>query len=396
MKKKRWIYLLCAGIALLTLPVGCSNHHLTLEVALYPYVSDIAKFQTVVSEAWEKEHPEVKLHFADWDCYESDPDPSLDVFVFDSIYLSSFVEEGLLTPIPEEKIQDKEDILPFALDDCISKGELYALPQMLCTDLLYTRKSDSDLSGVSDIEALYGILGDRKTQSVIPDEGEGLLIDLSGTILTKTVLYLDALMDEQQEYTNYAELPSESNLSAVTLKRLHTLWKMGGNEQVSYLPEDNDSFIRARWFAEGKGRAFIGYPETMNAMGDYADDVIVRCFSYGPEKNIPLFYTDMVGIRSGIENEKKELAFELANILISGDVFTRISLPADEGGSPQYLLTSRRSVYDRLSAEYPIYGRLKEIVDSEDNHVFRIGAKAREFITAMEEALAPFCGVSAQ
>ena len=338
----------------------------------------------------------MKLHFADWDCYESDPDPSLDVFVFDSIYLSSFVEEGYLTPIPEEKIQDKEDILPFALDDCISKGELYALPQMLCTDLLYTRKSDSDLTGVSDIEGLYGILGDRKTQSVIPDEDEGLLIDLSGTILTKTVLYLDALMDEQQEYTDYAELPSESSLSAAALKRLHTLWKMGGNEQVSYLPEDNDSFIRARWFAEGKGRAFIGYPETMNAMGDYADDVIVRCFSYGPEKNIPLFYTDMVGIRSGIENEKKELAFELANILISGDVFTRISLPADEGGSPQYLLTSRRSVYDRLSAEYPIYGRLKEIVDSEDNHVFRIGAKAREFITAMEEALDPFCGVSAQ
>ena len=37
---------------------------------------------------------------------------------------------------------------------------------------------------------------------------------------------------------------------------------------------------------------------------------------------IPLFYTDMVGINSMITEDKKELAFELANILVSEEVLT--------------------------------------------------------------------------
>jgi len=60
---------------------------------------------------------------------------------------------------------------------------------------------------------------------------------------------------------------------------------------------------------------------------------------------------------------------------------------AEEGGSPQYLLISRRSVYDTLCKDYPIYGRLKEMVDSPENHVFRIGGHAREFISGMEAIL---------
>lgn len=98
------------------------NQRLTLEVALFPYVPDRVRFQEAVSDAWKREHPDVSLHFADWDCYASDPDPSIDVFVFDGIYLSSFVEEGYLLPIPKEKIRNKEDIIPFALKGCISGG----------------------------------------------------------------------------------------------------------------------------------------------------------------------------------------------------------------------------------------------------------------------------------
>ena len=359
---------------------------LTLEVALYPYVPDPDAFRQAVRDAWTPEHPDVGLHFVEWDCYVSDPDPELDVFVFDAIYLSSFVEEGYLLPIPEDKIRNREDLFPFALEGCRSDGTLYALPQMLCTEFLYTRKDDSVLSDVSDLPALYDVLGDRKTRSVIPEENEGLLINLSDTP-TKTTMYLDALMDERQAYTDYSRLPSASALSAPVLERLEDIWKMGGDEQVTYWPDDNDAFVRARWFAEGKGRAYIGYSEAMNAMGQYADDVIIRRFSYAVGHDIPLFYADVVGIRSDISEEKKALAFELANLLISEEVLTKMSLPAEEGGSPQYLLMSRRSVYDTLCKDYPIYGRLKEMVDSPENHVFRIGGHAREFISGMEAIL---------
>ena len=49
------------------------NQKLTLEVALFPYVPDRVRFQEAVSDAWKREHPDVSLHFADWDCYASDP-----------------------------------------------------------------------------------------------------------------------------------------------------------------------------------------------------------------------------------------------------------------------------------------------------------------------------------
>ena len=382
-------------IALLVLSLaGCGNQDtktenrdLTLEVALYPYVPDMERFEAAVRERWAREHSDVTLHFVDWDCYSSDPDPALDVFVFDSIYLTSFVEAGYLLPIPEERIREREDILPFALEGCVWEGKLYALPQLLCTDFLYTRKDDTELSGVSDVMSLYEILGDRKTQSLIPEENEGLLINLSDVLVTKTMMYLDALMDEQEEYTDYSDLPEPSALSDSALERIVLLWKMGGEKQVSYWPENDDTYIRARWFAEGKGRAYIGYAEAMEAMGDYADEVTVRPLSYGTENNIALYYADLIGISATIQEEKKGLAFDLANLLMSEEFLTGMSLPAEEDEYPQYLLTPRRSVYNTLSKDYPIYRLLLENVDSADNHVFRVGANAREFFSEMEPAL---------
>ena len=363
------------------------NQKLTLEVALFPYVPDRVRFQEAVSDAWKREHPDVSLHFADWDCYASDPDPSIDVFVFDGIYLSSFVEEGYLLPIPKEKIRNKEDIIPFALKGCISGGKFYALPQLLCADFLYTRKDDAGLSDVSDIDTLYKRMGDRQTKSIIPEGMEGLLIDLSDGFFAKTVIYLDALMDETQTYTEYGKLPETAHLSDTVLKRMRNIGKMGGEEQVTYSPEDNDSFIRARWFKDGKGRAYIGYSESLAAMGDYVDKVNLRLFSYGPGKNVPLFYTDMVGIHSKISEDKKALAYDLANVLISEEVLSKMSRPSGGGDTPQYLLTARKSVYDSLGKDYPVYYRLKEIMMSRDNHVFRMGTGARRFIKEMEKVL---------
>ena len=169
-----WVTLLvltatCCGIPL----ARAEGQSLTLRVALFPYVPDRVGFQKAVSGAWAREHPEVGLEFADWDAYAADPDPTLDVFVFDGVYLSSFVDEGYLLPIPEEKVRDKKDLLPFALEGCTFGGTLYALPQLLCADFLYTRKDDAELAGVSDIMTLYGILGDRKTTSLIPEKMKG-------------------------------------------------------------------------------------------------------------------------------------------------------------------------------------------------------------------------------
>ncbi|MBP3876868.1 MAG: thiamine pyridinylase, partial [Lachnospiraceae bacterium] len=329
-------------------------------------------------------HPDVELHFTDWNCYHSDPVEGINVFVFESTYLTSFAEKGYLLPIPEDIIKDRDDIFPYTIDGCYVDGTLYALPQLLCADFLFTRKGDGELAVVTDIEGLYRVLGARKEETVIPGENEGLLADPSN----KARKYLDVLTDEQQKYSDYGTLPDVSDLSAVAVEKLRELRKMSGEELVRYLTENKGKrALLPEWFADGKGRAFIGYSESMALMGDAAGQMDIRLFSYSDRKNIPVFYTDLVGISAEIDEERKELAYELANILLSEEVLTKMSMPGEEGGSPQYLLTVRSSVYDHLEKEFPIYAKLKEIVENPDNHVFRAGSGVREFIKAADAAL---------
>ena len=51
-----------------------------------------------------------------------------------------------------------------------------------------------------------------------------------------------------------------------------------------------------------------------------------------------------------------------------------------------------KSVYDALSRDYPIYKLLKDIVNHKENHVFRMGAEAKEFILDMEKTLSQCIG----
>ena len=50
---------------------------------------------------WEAKHPDTKLELVDWYCYDEDLPDDLDVFVFDDIYLTEYLEKGYLLPIPE-------------------------------------------------------------------------------------------------------------------------------------------------------------------------------------------------------------------------------------------------------------------------------------------------------
>src|SRR5262245_46589320 len=70
----------------------------SLKVGLYPYVPNIAQFQTVIANAWGQVQPNVTLNWASsWDGgYDMDPDSSYDVFVFDAINLSYFQSQGYL------------------------------------------------------------------------------------------------------------------------------------------------------------------------------------------------------------------------------------------------------------------------------------------------------------
>ena len=52
---------------------AAQSEDLSLKVALFPYLADPEGFQEAVRDSWGQRHPDVELHFTDWNCYHSDP-----------------------------------------------------------------------------------------------------------------------------------------------------------------------------------------------------------------------------------------------------------------------------------------------------------------------------------
>ena len=354
----------------------------TMNVALFPYVPDIESFEAAIQKNWQEIHPQTALNFICWDCYENDPGKDLDVFVFDAIFLSHYIDAGYLLPIPQEKLEHAEDFLPFAMEGLSRDGVVYALPQLLCTQILYTRKEDTALSEADSLADLYDVIGDREEKTEIYGENEGLLVDMTSGIMTIS-MYLDALCDISREYSTYETLPDPDDISDEALEAVRQLVRIGGIEQLQYDTGD-EYYLRAQWFADGKGRAYIDYTEAMSVMPEMADDVVLRPFSFVEDENIPLMYCDGAGILSSIEEDRKDLAIDLLNIITNSQVMEEAIAAND---SPQYLLPARFSVYESLAAQFPVCSRLEEIASDPDNRVYRIGKDAREYLSEAKTVL---------
>ena len=327
-----------------------------LNVTLYKVLPDYESFEKTVTECWNEKHPEVELNFVDWDCYSGSVPDDLDVFVIDTTSLDAFVEKGYLLALSEEDIEDYDDLIPSFMEGCRVNGEIYVVPQLLCTDLLYTRKGDDVLENVKNIDELYAALGDS-----------GLLLDKDSTII-QVAMYLQALTDGTQLYTVHYPPITEETLLPEAVESLRKISEMHQTDPEG-VPEDSGWYYYARRFAEGMGRAYIGYSESMDIMGESASEMDFRLFSMTEDKDIPVFYVDAAAINAKISDEKKPLALEFLNMITGKDFLTRVS---ENGGDPRYLLVTRYGIYDALAPDYPIYAELKKAASVPDAFVFRI------------------------
>ena len=373
-KPKHTLYIflaviLCMVVCLVILKTGNTPEPVTMNVSLYKVVPDYDSFKKTIADRWKEKHPEVELNFENWDCYSGEVPEGLDVFVFDTISLDSFAERGFLLALSEKDIQDYNDLIPSFVEGCRVNGTLCVIPQFLCTDLLYTRKKDADLKTVQNIDDLYSVLGDS-----------GLLLE-KHSFTSKIGLYLQALIDEKQSYMDQYPPIKEGELSPIATDSLEKMRKMHLTDSEGDL-EDESRFYYARKFAEGMGRAYIGYSEAMNEMGESASDMDFRLFSMTDSKNIPVFYVDAAAINAKISDKKRALALDLLNIITGTDALTRaIANDSD----PQYLLAARYSIYDALKSDYPIYKDLKNVASVPDAFVFRIKPDGNDYLEEAEK-----------
>lgn len=339
-------------LLLMLLPFPVRANQVTLHIALYPYVPDQKRFEEAVETFWEERHPDVQLNFVQWDCYSEDPPDDLDVFVYDSIFLYDFLGKGYLLPLAAEDIQSTDDIVPSALSACVVDGVTYAIPQLLCTNILYGREGDDEISDVQTIHELYQVIGECRDDSVPPSEEDSLLVSIPDH-LSLAYWYLDVQTDMEQNYSEWRTIPDADHLDPDIMETLQSVQEMSGVRQLTYLPEDGNSYIRGKWFAEDHGRAFIGFSEAMSAMGEVADDMTFHRISLSDEADIPTLFADIASINSRIDEAKKPFAIELLNLITGQEVMTKALSSGEEDQSPQYLLSARKSVYDKARVPRP-------------------------------------------
>ena len=343
----------------------------TLNLALFRYIPNYETFEETVRARWQAIHPETELNFVDWDCYSPDVPEDLDVFVFDAINLDLFVGKNCLLPLSEENFRDYDDLIPSMVEGCRVDGTIYVVPQLLCTELLYTRKDDKSLGNVQSIFDLSDALGD-----------DGLLLEGDDEMVLAG-LYLQALIDAAQRYMDTWPLPEGETLSQAatdSLERVVTMLE----DDLNKTSGNGDGFDNARRFAEGVGSAYIGYSESMGLMGESASDMDFRLFSMTGDSNIPVFYVDAAAINGHIPEEKRAIALELLNMITDRDMLVAASI---NDGHPRYLLPARYSVYDALAVDYPIYAGLKAIASTPNAHVFRIKPDGVACMTQVEQSV---------
>ena len=117
-------------------------------------------------------------------------------------------------------------------------------------------------------------------------------------------------------------------------------------------------------------------------MGESASEMDFRLFSMTDDENIPVFYMDAAAVNAKISDEKRALALELLNMITSSDTLVRVSM---NNGDPRYLLLARRSAYDTLAPDYPIYKEMKKVATVPNAHVFRIKPDGDEYLEEAEK-----------
>ena len=352
---------------------------LSIRVALYTYFPNPESFQDIVQSAWEQEHPDVDLCFVPWNCYVTELPEDLDVFVFDSLYLDSYLNEDALLPIPKESIPNYEDLFPYAAEACTVDSELYAIPQFLCTYLLYSREGDAEMAEVDTIAELYRVFGGETQSSRQRSWNERVLFDEQDDI-SKICLYLQAVIDCEGYYRDSFSPLEEDSLSQKAIEALNMLVWLTDGAQEDPIMETADAGCSAALFGKGEGRAYIGFSEAMTYMGDAVSTVRFCPLALGGSEDVCVLYADLVGVSSRVADRKKDLAIELAALITGTDVMKAVLLPTQSFPYTQYFLSARESVYDALAESAPAFSKLKAIMSAPGNRLFRISPDGADYL----------------
>lgn len=227
--------------------------------------------------------------------------------------------------------------------------------------------------------------GQCSIDSIPPPEGSNLIVDLSGST-TDACLYLETVQDITGQYTPNLDLPQPNRLNPTAVSNLHSLLNTG-----CVLPSVTSSSVPyqgAVWFGEGRGRALIGFTESLSAMGTSRQNVDFKLMPYADRTGINLFYIDLVGINSTVTDpQRRAAALKLANLIASTNVVVSSFGPTPAANYPQYLMPVRKSVFEALQINDRLYQQMYKLVSNSNPRMFRIGSNSRTWLKSAKSAI---------
>ena len=318
---------------------GAEGDVMTLTYAVFPYLPDPGYYQELVERRWAEVEPDIQLIRAEWDCYTGGEPEGIDVVIFDAVMLDSLAGAGWIQPIGLNEVRDVEDIFPFALEGLTVDGRLYGIPVFLCGNFLIYDQNCETVDSAEHITDLANM--------------SEILVVNSDNPVNRPQYSIEAIADMQGTANPSADDMPEDVMQLIDLLAIDA------HEQ------DDDPQV-AMAYDSGAGWGYIGFSESMRLLKSRGESTRIKSISFSERPDTRRLYVDAAAVTSGVKGERYEKCLELMNIMADADVLTALSV---QNGAPQYLLLARRTPYQVLSGDYPLYTQLQELAGAGDNHV---------------------------
>jgi len=358
-----------------------------LKVGIYPYVPRPQQFKTAIQTSWEALHPDVELVFDDtWDGgYDMTPPDDLDVFVFDAMMLENFRASGYLEPMQASEVKGLDDFISYAINGVKYGDQYVAIPQLGCASILFYKKNDAPIATAKDIGDLKTALGQCTYTSQVPPDVRGMMIDMQGGS-TNAALYLDIAHSYNGRYPLPLP-PTQGDLNATVIGGMKTLLTTSSFWNATQSPSAD--YGRGAWFSQGYGRVLVGYTEHMSAMSPQTRSQIgFKPLPMADSNHPPLFYADVIGVNTKTNSRgTRALAVELANLMASTATMVASIGPGDDQDYPQYLMATRKSIFQQLGANFPIYNDMYAMVQAANPVMFKLSSDSRTWLNDMKNVI---------
>ncbi len=300
----------------------------------FEYLSNSARFLTLLEERFRETGHTRRIEFRHWDCYHEIPDTDGDIYAYDACAMSALVDKGILRVLPE--IVDTSKVFDWILDRSKIRGKTYGFPFMTCANVLICRKKDyTPINNIFEIEG-------------------GLTAPLKSMIGYYSVL----------AFCNYQD-SGEGSINAI--KRIFKA--IGGQEAFEDSKLDAEEIIDK--FRSGKCRYLLGFTEDLRRLDREEYVVQLANLSENAVNEMPLFMTDFISMGRSTSGEKLLDCLDIMEI-VTDSSFVRALCTGEDG--LEYMLPADKTLYPVFAKVDPVYDQLYDLVSDENNGILRYGS----------------------